>query len=306
MYFNTTTQKLEDILVCDFHEKFEKFGLEWENTTLGFKYTIEKAGQRIKKTLFLHEATRRRIAIDETRFFNMKVDFNYGVDTNPQLKRIGFLSGYLWNPRNFGTQSIYDFNTLTNTQKKAFFYNFFRSSHATIDSSPHNGRFLMSSYDRDWVNIWIKNADTYVLRNKNIKKVFVPKFCHDRENRNFLKHLVFVKRHEAKVDYLTEQTTFVRVLYEYQKTNPLSQSNYILNADNNELPFQQKWHRNKGYTIDSISFVFKDTPNEINNILKPADGLINDFEKNNIEEINNSLTANSFFDEKTFKEKVKV
>ena len=90
MYFNTTTQKSEDILVCDFHGKFEKFGLEWENTTLGFKYTIEKAGQRIKKTLFLHEATRRRIAIDETRFFNMKVDFNYGVDTNPQLKRIGF------------------------------------------------------------------------------------------------------------------------------------------------------------------------------------------------------------------------
>ena len=163
----------------------------------------------------------------------------------------------------------------------------------------------MSSYDRDWVNIWIKNSDTYVLRNKNVKKIFVPIFYHDRANRNFLKHFVFVKRHDAKADYLTENTTFGRVLYEYVKQKPLSQLNYVLNADDNEFPFPQKWHRNKGYTIDGISFAFKDAPNEINNILKASDGLINDFTNNNIEETNNSLTVNIFFDEKTFKEKVK-
>ena len=42
----------------------------------------------------------------------------------------------------------------------------------------------------------------------------------------------------------------------------------------------------------------------MNNILKPSLGLINDFANNNTEEINNTLNRNTFFNEKTFNEKV--
>ena len=59
-YFNTTMQKSEDILVYDFYGHFEKFGLEWENVKLGFKYTIEKAGQKIKKNIIFTRGNKKK------------------------------------------------------------------------------------------------------------------------------------------------------------------------------------------------------------------------------------------------------
>ena len=59
-YFNTTMQKSEDILVYDFYGHFEKFGLEWENVKLGFKYTIEKAGQKIKKNIIFTQGNKKK------------------------------------------------------------------------------------------------------------------------------------------------------------------------------------------------------------------------------------------------------
>ena len=68
--------------------------------------------------------------------------------------------------------------------------------------------------------------------------------------------------------------------------------------------FLYKWHKTLGYAIYGFSFVFKDAPDKINNILKPSLSLINDFANNNTEETNNTLNRNTFFDEKTFNEKV--
>ena len=43
----------------------------------------------------------------------MRADFNYG-DSVPVSKIISFTGGYLWNPRDLGTQDIFDFSTLIN------------------------------------------------------------------------------------------------------------------------------------------------------------------------------------------------
>ena len=88
------------------------------------------------------------------------------------------------------------------------------------------------------------------------------------------------------------------------KKNPFSSQNFTLNADDNKFLFPDKWHKTKGYSVYGFSFVFKKSPSTINDILKPTDNLINDFQNDNTEEVNNSLSTNSFFDEKTFKEKV--
>ena len=136
---------------------------------------------------------RKRIVIDESRFFNMMNNFTYGVKRNLWQKRLSLIDGYLWNPRNFGTQDTFDFNTLTRDQRKDFMYRFFGASHINIDAQTNQKRFLASPYDRNFVNIWLKNKDEYVLREANINKIFVPKFYHDRASRNFLKHLKFVK-----------------------------------------------------------------------------------------------------------------
>ena len=136
---------------------------------------------------------RKRIVIDESRFFNMMNNFTYGVKRNLWQKRLSLIDGYLWNPRNFGTQDTFDFNTLTRDQRKDFMYRFFGASHINIDAQKGQKRFLASAYDRNFVNIFLRNKDEYVLREANINKIFVPKFYHDRASRNFLKHLKFVK-----------------------------------------------------------------------------------------------------------------
>ena len=165
-------------------------------------------------------------------------------------------------------------------------------------------RFLASPYNRNFVNVWLKNKDDYVLRKANINKIFVPKFYDDRASRNFLKHLKFVKKQEADLNYnFIEPSTFGRVLYKYHKNNTNSRANHILNADDNEFFFPYKWHRTLGYAIYGFSFVFKDALDKINKILKLLLSLINDFANNNTEEINNTLNRNTFFDEKTFNEK---
>ena len=153
-------------------------------------------GKKYTKKSFLNKETRRKVVVDESRFFNMRADFNNG-DLAPVSKRISFMGGYLWNPRDFGTQDIFDFSTLTNAQKKSFLYRFFReSSHSAIDNKgAYFGQYLISSHDRPFVNIWIKNANNYILRYSGIKKNFVPKFYHNRASINFFKNFVFIKRH---------------------------------------------------------------------------------------------------------------
>ena len=113
----------------------------------------------------------------------------------------------------------FDFSTLTNAQKKSFLCRFFRASHSAIGNKGTDfGQYLISSYDRLFVNIWIKNVGNYVLRSSGIKKRFVPKFYHNRVSINLLKNFVFVKRQVPKLlNYLSEQWTFGRVLYEYVK-----------------------------------------------------------------------------------------
>ena len=40
-------------------------------------------------------------------------------------KILSLIDGYLWNPRNFGTQATFDFNTLKRDQKKTLCIDFF-------------------------------------------------------------------------------------------------------------------------------------------------------------------------------------
>ena len=61
----------------------------------------------------------------------------------------------------------------------------------------------------------------------------------------------------------------------------------------------------KAYTITGFSYVFKDAPVKINNLLKPSGNLINDFANDNKEDFHHSLITNIFFDVDTFKKKVK-
>ena len=224
----------------------------------------------------------------------------YGDRPVQLQKRISLLEGYLWNLRNFNkSQDIYNFNTMTQQQNKDFFYKYIYATHRV--RSINSEGFFMSTKGHIKVAIFMKNANEYVLRNPSISKLFVPKFYHDRASKNFLKHLQFVGKRPAITNYFSELGTYGRVKYEHARKNFTHHLNYQLNADDNEMPFPDKWHKNKGYSVSGFLYVFKDAPNKINDLLKPTDGLINDFEKDNTEEVDVNLINDVFFDAKTFK-----
>ena len=168
-------------------------------------------------------------------------------------------------------------------------HNWINGKHNT---QTYSRSFLFSNRDTTATAIHVRDGTYYEFRGAYTGKMFAPKFYQDRANRNFLQFMRFVKKHSAKRNYLTENGTYGRVLYEYVPKN--SSHAYSFDQRNLEFPFPDKWYPNKGYTITGFSYVFKDAPVKINNILKLSDGLINDFANGNKEDFDHSLIGNIF------------
>ena len=41
VFYNTKTEKNEDILFYNYYEHLKKFGFEWENTAIDFKFSLK-------------------------------------------------------------------------------------------------------------------------------------------------------------------------------------------------------------------------------------------------------------------------
>ena len=147
-------------------------------------------------------------------------------------------------------------------------HNWINGKHNT---QTYSRSFLFSNRDTTATAIHVRDGTYYEFRGAYTGKMFAPKFYQDRANRNFLQFMRFVKKHSAKRNYLTENGTYGRVLYEYVPKS--SRHAYLFGQKNLEFPFPDKWYPNKGYTITGFSYVFKDAPVKINNLLKPSDGL---------------------------------
>ena len=137
------------------------------------------------------------------------------------------------------------------------------------------------------------------------KDFFVPKFYHDRKNTNFLKNLIyFGEKQEIDEKYFYENgTSLGRKLYEYRinrnKIRPLN-----IHPRDLDWPFPEKFYETIGYTAHGFSFKFKNAPANLKSILSPQDDLINDGDKDNLEEANNNFTNEIFFPaKKTIEEK---
>ena len=63
-YFNTSTNKNENILVYDYYEHLKRFGFTWEHNSLGIKYANRinnSDNKKIKKQLTLKSDTRKKL-----------------------------------------------------------------------------------------------------------------------------------------------------------------------------------------------------------------------------------------------------
>ena len=77
-YFNTTTNKTEDFFMYDYFGHFKKFGFEWNKDDLRLNYKIKidpTDNKKIEKKLTLDRLTRKKICLDESRVWNMKMNW---------------------------------------------------------------------------------------------------------------------------------------------------------------------------------------------------------------------------------------
>ena len=135
---------------------------------------------------------------------------------------------------------------------------------------------------------WRKNDS-----GKKIQRLFVPKFYHNRRDKNFLKNLIYIgEKKEIDKNYFYEEgTSLGRRLYEYQidKNNkrPLN-----IHPRDLDWPFPEKFYQSIGFTVHRFLFKFKNLPNSLSSILNRSDILINI--ETNTEQTENNLTEELF------------
>ena len=87
-YDNTTTQKSEAISFYDYYTHRQKFGFEWENDKIDFKYRIELtiSDKFMKKSTTMGRLARGRLNVDESRIWHMDM-----ANTRRLSDSLGFL-----------------------------------------------------------------------------------------------------------------------------------------------------------------------------------------------------------------------
>ena len=77
-YYNFSTEKNENFIVYDYIEHLKRFGFEWIQKDLGFRYEVKinnSDKKNLKKQISLNSETRKKICIDESRIWNMKMSW---------------------------------------------------------------------------------------------------------------------------------------------------------------------------------------------------------------------------------------
>ena len=135
--------------------------------------------------------------MDESRIWNMKSSWKQNESSTDQ-SRISYLIGYLENETLLKSiiridGSSYDFTRLTAETKTSYLYYLTRHLHnRKTPPNRMNGDYLYSNLGFSYA-VLVNPFNSAVFRyTDRIVNLFVPKFYHDRKNKNFLKGLVYV------------------------------------------------------------------------------------------------------------------
>ena len=164
-----------------------------------------------------------------------------------------------------------------------------------------NGDYLYSNLVFSYV-VLVNPFNSAVIRyTDRIARLFVPKFYHDRKDKNFLKGLVYVgEKKEIDENFFSEAPLLVRKLYEYRSDKNNKKIQHFRPKDL-DWPFPDKWYQSISFAVSGFTFELKNTPANIKNKLDPQDGLIN--VENNLENAENSITEELFYPSKKSIEK---
>ena len=244
--------------------------------------------------------------MDESRIWNMTSNWKQNESSTDQ-SRISYLIGYLENETLLKSitridGSSYDFTRLTAETKTSYLFRLTRHLHnrKTLPNSM-NGNYLYSNLVFSYV-VLVKPFNSAVIRyTDRIVRLFVPKFYHDRKDKNFLKGLVYAgEKKEIDEKNFSEAPLLGRKLYEYRFDKNNQKIQHFTPKDF-DWPFPDIWYQSIGFTVSGFTFELKNAPANIKNKLDLQGGLIN--VENNLENAENSITEGLFFPSKKSIEK---
>ena len=189
-YFNHSTNKNEDFYVYDYVEHLKRFGFLWTNTNLGLVYEITIVGNKLRKQLTMSRNERKKIAIDESRTWNMS-----NISATDK-SRISYSDSYIYFENRLKTEfningDSFDFRKLSKREKTSNIINYFKKNH----DQKHSFKgypYLFSFYPFSYASVIFVINNIFIVYPDRIQRIFVPKYYHDRRTTNFLRNLKFV------------------------------------------------------------------------------------------------------------------
>ena len=161
-----------------------------------------------------------------------------------------------------------------------------------------------SYFNKDNTVLYHALNDIMVYYNRQIQRLFVPKFYHERKSKNFLKTLKFIREWYKidKIGFSEFPNEFSRKLYEYQK-DPNCDITISLKTSDVDWPMPDSYFKSIGPTLGGFSFLFPNSNKILSDNLAPINELVN--LESGTEEIYNVLSLEIFFpQEKEIREKI--
>ena len=167
--------------------------------------------QKIKEKLTLDKLTRKKIWLDESRIWNIKMNWKK-TDSARDLSRLSFLIGYLFEEEKLKrllkiTGSSHDFTSLIPEEKTKLLYDLTIENHASTPNSGNSDEFY-SEVTKSFAVLIHALSHTVLRFADRIQRLFVPKFYGDRKDTNFLKGLTYFGEKKE-----TDEKYFLRDLY---------------------------------------------------------------------------------------------
>ena len=185
-FFNTTTKKNENFLVYITTNTLKTLDLNGKIKKLEFEYTVTLSSDEKKtnKKMTISDKIRCLIFTDESRIWNMDMANN---------KRLSYMIGYIYYKnhivnmlniceasRNLATMNPHEKNTFLRLLAEYFH-----------QKSTENDGFY-SYFNKDNVVLYHALSNVMLYYHREIQRLFVSKFYHERKSKNFLKALKFI------------------------------------------------------------------------------------------------------------------
>ena len=248
-YFNTTTENNENIVFYNYYEHLRKFGFEWENDKLDYKYTtkLSKDEKNLIKKMTMSKQVRCKICVGESRIWNM--------DTT-NAKRKSFLTGFLYKEKHlldyFKITNSKDLYPLTPAEKCRCIRYYPLKTHGSTAYKEQDVFYSIFNLGETVMFHVFENMLIYYGR--RIQRLFVPKFYHNRNTENILKCLEYVGEYDRidQIGYSEFPSVLGRKLYECKNKPGDGTRNTTLTIKDQDFTFPRTYFKSVGVTIDKF------------------------------------------------------